>query len=74
MVTADYGFIYDLGGGKYALGLAGAQAQRVVFLPSSATQQPRGVTGRRPRIPVDAKKLSRRAAGRTLCRALGVTR
>ena len=63
------GGIGDLGGGAYALGHRGARAERVVRLRAG---EYRRSTGPAPLIPRTAKLVSRRAAGRTLRRALGL--
>lgn len=75
-MMVNYEFIYDLGNGKFARGLAGQHATWVVrrVLPSKAGGYPsyKGVQARKPRIPTDAKKVPRREAGRPLLAALGL--
>lgn len=71
--------IYDLGGGKFALGNRGTRAVRVVRRIVNKTDKLgrglptyKGVQARRPRISDTAKVVPREAAGRLLLRALGL--
>lgn len=78
MVNPEFIYIIDVTADatKYARGRAGERAKRVVKQTYGRLggEPPglRGVTGRKPVIPEAARKLSRRAAGRPLCRALGL--
>lgn len=66
-------FIYDLGNGKYARGRAAERATWVVQRTTGVGFPVyKGVQARKPLIPADAPKLSRRAAGKALTRALGL--
>lgn len=68
-------FIYNLGDGKYARGRAGERASWVARRTTGVGYpRYRGVQARKPVIPEDAPKVSRRDAGRALCRAFGLDR
>lgn len=71
--------IYDLGGGKFALGNRGEKAVYVVRRVANKKDALgrglptyKGVQARRPRIPADAKIVRREDAGRLLLAALGL--
>lgn len=71
--------IYDLGGGKFALGNRGQKAAYVVRRVRNKVDvlgrglpTYKGVQARRPRIPADARLVPRESAGRLLLRALGL--
>jgi hypothetical protein len=71
--------IYDLGNNKFALGNKGERAQYVVRRVANKVDALgrglptyKGVQARRPRIPADARLISRSDAGRLLLRALGL--
>ncbi len=67
----DYEFIYDIGNGKFASGLAGGRATRVVKRPTTAGRPVyTGVRGRKPIIPADARKVYRHDASSALKLAL----
>jgi hypothetical protein len=71
--------IFDLGGGKFALGNRGCKAAYVVRRVRNATDRLgrglptyKGVQARRPRIPADAPIIRREDAGRLMLRAFGL--
>lgn len=71
--------IYDIGGGKYALGFKGSRALWVVRktterIDSLGRKYPRyiGVQARKPIIPHAATPITRDEAGRLLKSALGI--
>lgn len=71
--------IYDLGGGKFALGNKGQKAAYVVRRIANAVDSLgrglptyKGVQARRPRIPTSARIVRREDAGRLLLKALGL--
>lgn len=75
----DHARIYDLGGGKFALGNRGEKAIYVVRRVANKKDALgrglptyKGVQARRPRIPADAKIVRREDAGRLLLAALGL--
>jgi hypothetical protein len=71
--------IFDLGGGKFALGNRGSKAAYVVRRVRNAVDRLgrglptyKGVQARRPRIPADAPIIRREDAGRLILRAFGL--
>ena len=71
--------IFDLGGGKFALGNKGQKAAYVVRRVANKKDALgrglptyKGVQARRPRIPQDARIIRREDAGRLLLSALGL--
>lgn len=75
----QYLHIFDLGNGKFALGNRGEKAVYVVRRVANRKDALgrglptyKGVQARRPRIPTEAKLITRDNAGRLLLRALGL--
>jgi hypothetical protein len=77
--TAQHAHIFDLGGGKFAIGNRGQKAVYVVRRIANKVDKLgrglptyKGVQARRPRIPADAPLIRREDAGRLMLRAFGL--